>query len=323
MLPALLYFLGSVSAAYFVALAVWPLLAARRQWNVAGAILAVAAIGACPLLIPRELVVARALACLACVDMLFRVADFARQLRSNPEHISWRQFVRFLIPFPFLLVVFGQKQLAASSNSVQIVELGRMLLGAAAFVTGLVVMLACTHVAVLRESFWLDHFVKFVVFAVGIEGISQGMAAFERLAGFQTRPIIDQPYLARTPAEFWFRYNNRVRRWLYLNVFVPSGGRRVPLLGIAAVFFVSAAFHEYFFAIATSSWDGYQFAFFMLQTPAVMISPQLARLAAGSVTGQMIARSLTVIWIAATSPLFFHGLDRVFPFVYVSQPWLP
>ena len=93
---------------------------------------------------------------------------------------------------------------------------------------------------------------------------------------------------------------------------------------IAAVFLVSAALHELAFGIATSRFDGYQAAFFLVQAPAVMLSPHLAHLSVNwGWMGSALARTVTVCWMGATSVLFFHGVDRVFPWIYVSRPWLP
>jgi hypothetical protein len=39
--------------------------------------------------------------------------------------------------------------------------------------------------------------------------------------------------------------------------------------------------------------------------------------------GGAAVRIVTAFWMYATSILFFHGVDRIFPFVYASDPWLP
>ena len=78
------------------------------------------------------------------------------------------------------------------------------------------------------------------------------------------------------------------------------------------------------FGIATSRLDGYQATFFLLQIPAVMLSRGFGTALQGwGAAGQIISRGLTILWFWATSVFFFHGVDRVFPFVYASEPWLP
>jgi MBOAT, membrane-bound O-acyltransferase family len=323
---AVVAFLLAVSVAYVVAAALYPVLHWRSLPAVVGKLLVVAAVLACPLLIPAERIVGRAFAALVCGDLFFRLTDLTRQARRSGATVAtWQEYAWFLIPFPVLLVVYGAKErLGSMSNPTAIVALVRLAVGGAVFLAALGLTLAATHSAVLRGSFWLDHAVKVAIFVVAIESLAQALAGLERLAGFKTRPIVDGAILSRTPAEFWSRYNNRVHDWLYLNVFLPSGGMHAPVRGLIAVFLVSALFHELMFGIATSRLDGYQATFFLLQIPAVMLSRGLGRFSkTWGIAGQIIARGLTILWMGATSVFFFHGVDRVFPFIYASQPWLP
>jgi Acyl-CoA cholesterol acyltransferase len=320
----LVRFTWSIATAYIIAVAVWPLLKCRAKRNLVGAGLAIIGISSCPALIPPENIMVRAFSCLLCIDPLFRVLDYARQLRKGTIiPVTWQAYWTFLIPFPFLLTVFGEKQQAKHTLHFEWRYVARLMVGLSAFAIAVFLCVQSHQVAALRESFLLDHLTKLLLFTIAVEMVSQAQIAFERLSGFYAVPIINHAYLARTPAEFWFRYNQRVRQWLYVNVFVPCGGRRLPLAGIIAVFLVSAIFHEFFFALATSRLDGYQFAFFMLQAPAVILSPRLERLAERGIGGRLAAHGLTWLWFAGTSPLFFHGLDSVFPFFYASQSWLP
>ena len=320
----LVSFTWSIATAYLVAVAVWPLLKSSAKRNLVGTGLAILGISTCPALIPPEHIVARAFACLLCIDPLFRVLDYARQVRRGTvSPVTWRAYWTFLIPFPFLLTVFGQKQQAKQTIRFEWIEFARLVACLTACAVVVLLCLQSQQLAALRESFVLDHLIKMLLFVAVVETASQAQVALERLSGFYAAPIVNQAYLSRTPAEFWFRYNQRVRQWLYANVFVPCGGRKAPSAGVIAVFLVSGIFHEFFFALATSRLDGYQFAFFMLQAPAVMLSPQLDRLARRGIMGRGALHALTWLWFAATSPLFFHGADRIFPFFYVSQPWLP
>jgi hypothetical protein len=320
----LVRFTWSIATAYIVAIAVWPLLKGRTHCSLVGTVLSIIGISLCPALIPPENVMARAISCLLCIDPLFRVLDYARQLRKGTvKPVTWRAYWKFLIPFPFLLTVFREKQQAKPTIHFERMDVARLVVSLSAAAMALFLCMQSRQVAALRESFLLDHLTKLLLFTIGVESASQAQVACERLSGFDTAPIINHAYLARTPAEFWFRFNQRVRQWLSANVFVPCGGRRWPRVGIFIVFLVSAIFHEFFFALATSRLDGYQFAFFILQAPAVILSPRLERLAAQSRGGRFAAHGLTLLWLAGMSPLFFHGLDRVFPFFYASQPWLP
>ncbi|MDB5390988.1 MAG: acyl-CoA cholesterol acyltransferase [Planctomycetaceae bacterium] len=320
----LVRYICSISTTYLVAVTVWPLLKCRGPRNLVGTALAIVGIALCPALIPAENIVARAICCLVCIDPLFRVLDYSRQWRMGtvtPD--SWWAYWTFLLPFPFLLAVFGEKQRAQRTILFDWKYIAQIMAGLSVCAMALFLCVRSHDVAILRESFLLDHLFELLLFIVVVESLSQVQFALERLCGFDAIPLTNHAYLARTPAEFWFRYNQQVRQWLYVNVFVPCGGRRNRPTGIIAVFLVSAIFHEFFFALATSRLDGYQFAFFMLQAPAVILSPRLERLAGQGLGGRFAAQGLTLLWFAVTSPLFFHGLNRVFPFISASQSWLP
>jgi hypothetical protein len=176
----------------------------------------------------------------------------------------------------------------------------------------------------LRSCFLIDHAVMVLLFIVAVEALAQALWGLERLAGFNTTPLIRFAFLSRTPAEFWQRYNTRVHAWLYYNVFVPCGGLKAPVRGICLTLLVSGLLHELMFDIATSRPDGYQLMFFLLQVPGILASPGLERLARhAGLAGKALAHGLTILWMAATSVFFFHGVNRIFPFVYASEPLLP
>jgi hypothetical protein len=159
-----------------------------------------------------------------------------------------------------------------------------------------------------------------LIFVLAIESLSPALCALERLAGFDTTPVIRNAYLSRTVSEFWRRYNDRIHDWLYRNVFEATGGRRPPVRSVLLVFLVSGLFHEVAFALATSRLTGYQFAFFTIQGPAVLASGRLDRLARrGGIVGKLAAHGATIVFIAVTSVLFLDGVGKIFPFVYARQ----
>jgi hypothetical protein len=279
----------------------------------------------CLFIIPRQWVVLRALTALFNVDLFFRLIDFTRQSwQGKTETASWSDYCRFLIPFPLFLVVFGQKDRVLRRDQRSIADVLKLLLGSAGIVLAFVLVFGAEKIPLLQHSFLLDHVFKLFIFVLAVESMAQTLCGLERLVGFDTLPVIDRSFLARTPAEFWRRHNNRVQPWLYFNAFVPAGGRRAPVCGIWATFLVSAVLHEIGFAIATSRVTGCQLAFFLLQAPAVMVSPALDRLSrALGLAGVALAHAATILWVGSTSIFFFEGVERIFPFVYGSEPWLP
>jgi hypothetical protein len=321
--PNVIFLLLSIAVAYALALAWYSLVRVHPRWATPSGTAVAAALLACPLLIPAGRVGMRALAAVVCVDLFFKIVEMTTNTVRAAKVISLPEYYRFLIPFPVLLVVLEHRLRRSGRTWPLTGEIVRTLTGGLIFAAALGLTLAATHSRLLRSSFALDHVVKLILFLTAIEALSQLLLGLERLCGYDTRPIIDRAFLSSTPAEFWSRYNTRVHDWLYRNVFLLAGGRRSPVRGVILVFLVSAALHELMFGIATSRFDGYQAAFFLLQAPAVLLSRSLERLAKTGIAGSAIARGLTIVWMGTTSMLFFHGVDRVFPLVYASEPWLP
>jgi hypothetical protein len=283
-----------------------------------------AAILAAPLLIPADRLMLRAAACFVSTDLMFRLIDFRRELRNQAHLPTFREFCWFLIAFPVLLVVFSDRNRRLEGPRFAWLDALRVFGGIVGVGAGFVLLDVVAAFSVFRGSFLLDHVAKMAIFLLTIESASQGLYGLERLAGFDTTPIVRTAVLSRTVAEFWIRYNTRVHRWLYENTFRPCGGRRAPARGILLVFFVSAVLHELMFGIATSRFDGYQFIFFAIQGPAVLASGYLERLAnRGGIAGAVVAHLATIVWMAGTSVFFFHGVNRIFPFLYVSEFPLP
>jgi MBOAT, membrane-bound O-acyltransferase family len=279
---------------------------------------------AAPLLIPATAIVYRAASAWFSTDLLFRVVDFNRHQRGLKDKVPYREYCRFLIPFPIWLVVFTDRQRRLLQDSFGWTDALGTLAGAVGVMAAVLLLPLTSGIGVLRENFLLDHLAKVAVFLLTIESASRFLAGIEKLAGFDTPPFVQHAFLSRTVAEFWMRYNTRVHRWMYENVFRPSGGRHAPVRGVLLVFLVSGLLHELMFGIATSRFDGYQLIFFVLQAPAVLASRLMERLAnRGGIAGSTLARSLTIVWMTGTSVFFFHGVHKVFPFVYVSEPWLP
>jgi hypothetical protein len=254
-----------------------------------------------------------------------RLIDFTRQSwQGKTEVTGWPDYCHFLVPFPWLLVVLGQKDRRLRPEQRSFADFGRLMLGAAGVGLGFVLLFAANERPALQSSFLLDHITKLFIFVLTVESLSQALCGLERLLGFDTRPLIDCGFLARTPAEFWLRYNTRVQPWLFLNVFLPAGGRRSPARGVGATFLVSALLHEVAFDIALSRVTGYQLLFFLIQSPAVLLSPALERLArAWGVLGAVVAHAVTILWMGLTSILFLDGVDRIFEIYYAGDRWLP
>jgi MBOAT, membrane-bound O-acyltransferase family len=315
----------AITVAYACALAV-PLLA----WWSRGRLLTPAgwcsATGclACPLLIPADLVGLRAAAVFVSAELVFKMVDFLRHRGGGWNGHAAREYCRLLIPFPILAVVYPDHRRRLARPDGPWPHILRILGGSACVAAGLVFMRSISTNPLVQSFPALDHAIRVLVFIPVIESISRVLYGFERLAGFDTTPIIRNAYLSRTVSEFWQRYNYRLHDWLYRNVFQATGGRRAPVRSVLLVFVFSGVFHEAAFALATSRLTGYQFAFFAIQGPAALASRHLERLARrGGIAGRITAHGFTILFLSVTSVLFFHGVSEVFPSVLVNGSPLP
>ncbi len=158
--------------------------------------------------------------------------------------------------------------------------------------------------------FAIEHIVKVLAFIFAMICIGQTFAAlYRQFAGPALDPF-DHPFAARTPADFWRRWNQPFREFFHQYVFRPLGGMRHPIRAMLAVFALSGLMHEYVYGVATGRVQGWQMLFFMLQGCAAVA------------TGRIRPKGPAVpIWWAATlafnlatAALFFRSVNGVIPF---------
>jgi hypothetical protein len=278
----------------------------------------------CPLLIPSANVGLRAASAFASGDITFKMVDYFRHWGNVDRRMVLREYYRFLVPFPVLSAVYPDHKRRLLRPEGPWPQVLRLFGGIVGVTMALLALRTLSGIAPVRSSFALNHAVMLPTFVLAIESLSRALCGLERLAGFDTTPMIRNAYLSRTVSEFWRRYNDRIHDWLYRNVFQATGGRRAPVRSLLLVFLVSGLFHEVMFALATSRLTGYQLAFFAIQGPAALASGRLERLARrGGIAGKVAAHVATTLFLAVTSVLFFDGVSRIFPFIYASQSPLP
>jgi hypothetical protein len=183
-------------------------------------------------------------------------------------------------------------------------------LGAAGAVVAGVAFAATCAVDWRRFGFAPEHVTKVLLFFLTLVPMVGALGAAWRLAGGRGLDFMDNPFAARTPADFWRRYTRPVHQFMEEDVFAPAGGRRRPLLGAILVFVVSAAVHEYVFAVPAQSVRGYQTAFFLVQGLAVAATMRLKP------RGAAVALTvvLTLAFNLASGFLFFASVNQVLPF---------
>jgi hypothetical protein len=269
---------------------------------------------ASPLLIPPDRPFLRFFASVIALTVVIKLYDIRFDLRRGITP-SLAAFASFL-GHPFSLV---RRCLAAEprpSRRENLLRLGRGIVGLA---LGAALLSYLFRVDWDHYPFLAEHAAKVITFFVALFGGMAAAGALWRLAGGMTRDFSDNPIVARTPADFWRRYNRPTQQFFWEDVFKPVGGMRKPVRATLIVFAVSAVIHEYVFGIAIGRVQGYQTTFFCLQGVAVAL------------TGRVKPKGWRAIpWVAGTltfnlvsSVLFFASMNGLVPFYSRGLPsWL-
>lgn len=159
--------------------------------------------------------------------------------------------------------------------------------------------------------FLAEHCIKVaVVFFIAVQ-LGQLSAALLRLIGLPADDPMNNPFAARTPADFWRRWNRPIWQFLNHHVFTPLGGRRRLPIGVLSAFAVSGICHEYLFAVARGSL-GWQMLFFLLQGCATLLTLRIKP--RGYAVPFWIAGTLA--FNLASSLLLFRSFDSILPFYW-------
>lgn len=195
-------------------------------------------------------------------------------------------------------------------------ELGRLGFDLAVIWIGAAILLHLVTLDWSTVPFLAEHAVKATIFMViAAAAFDAGATAARLLGGHGPRPV-DRPWLARTPAEFWRRYNRWIGEFLRYDVFGPAGGIRRPVRATLLAFLVSGLLHEYVFTLAVGEVQGYQTTFFLLQGAGVVATARLRPPAALGIPA-------TLAFNLVTSVLFFASFHDILAFWDEGPPaWI-
>lgn len=316
-------FLVAVTAAYGIGLAVgvfWRI----RALSLVALCTGVAGLLCVPLLITRSAGL-RCVMAIVAFELVGKIVDYYRVNVRRPGPFSgYPGYLRCLNPFPFMMLTCVQRGRRPLPDVRPATEWIRLLLSLAVMTVAILCFLMSFQLQAARTCFAVDHLVKMLCFILTVDALSQAVRGVERLTGHEVIPLLEYSSLARTPADFWRRYNRRVGTWLYRFVFVPAGGRAHKARAVLITFFVNGLIHEYVFGIGQGRIDGYQLTFFMLQGLGVLASPALEALGRRcGRAGPPLVRLTTLAFLLATSVFFFASLSRSFPMFYGAPVPLP
>jgi hypothetical protein len=172
-----------------------------------------------------------------------------------------------------------------------------------------------------RHGWLVNHLILVVGFVIVMTAFGQANLGLWQLMGVRARPVMDRIWLARTPADFWRRWSWPIHLWLYRYIYLPSGGRGRAVGSVLAVFAFSGILHELIAFVAIGRVTGHQSAFFGVSAAGVLASPMLESIGRNGVVGEVLIRSVTLVFLAASAALMFVTVDAVIP-LYATRWWL-
>jgi D-alanyl-lipoteichoic acid acyltransferase DltB (MBOAT superfamily) len=118
------------------------------------------------------------------------------------------------------------------------------------------------------------------------------------------------PAMARTPADFWRRWNRPAQQFFHEYPFRAAGGAHRPIRGTLWAFVVSGLVHEYVFGIAAGAVQGWQMLFFGLHGLAAVATSRLRP------RGWLVLPFVgsTIVFNIVLAVLFFKSVNSVLPF---------
>jgi hypothetical protein len=258
-----------------------------------------------PGLLPPHTRVLRFLAAACAITLVAKLYDVRFDLLRK-RSLGFRHYLVFLAN-PFVIV---RRRLADEPQLDPRADLRRLAAAIAGLAAGFLIG---------RQIFWFDwrewpllieHTAKVVGFyAVALPVLSLGTSVWRLCVG-PARDVMDRPYLALTPADFWRRYNRNMNQFFVEDLLKPMHGRRSLTTNVLLVFAVSAVLHEYVFGVATGRVEGYQTAFFLLQGVAVAATAGVKPRGWSAVVWTIA----TAVFVLISSTLFFASMQGVAPF---------
>lgn len=267
-----------------------------------------------PWLVPASQPFLRFLASLSAVIAAVKVVDgwLDARLRMAP---TGREYAAFLAN-PFVHV---RRCLPLERRPAARADLSSLAWGSLGCACGIALLTKLQALDWHGLPFLVEHVSKVLALMLAITSGLAAAAALWRLSGGAARDYMDKPFTARTPADFWRRYNRNMHQFLWHDVFKTAGGRRAPLRTTLLVFALSAFMHELVFVAAVGRVQGYQSAFFSLQGLAALATARVR--VAGWATVPWVAATLTFNLLSAV--LFFASIHAVIPFYSRGLPqWL-
>jgi hypothetical protein len=301
--------LVAASTAFGAAVLFFPVLRTPTKVRVVVFLLLAILVGLTPWMIPSERRIARFLVAVYSGVLILKMWDL-HVGAGRSVRLGWGEFLGFMANVPSLVHrrTGFERQPTPVHNRIGLLK---SLVEASVGLLALNILLRLNWAS---TPFLLEHVLKATAFFVGASALFRALAVAFRLFGCYAPEPMNRPLLARTPAEFWRRYNRWIGEGLREDLFRPISGGRHPILGTLVVFGVSGILHEYVFSAAVGRVQGYQMAFFLLQGAAVALTLRAKPGRIVGVCATFAFNALSSIWFFASihsiSPLYEGGLPK-------------
>jgi hypothetical protein len=283
----------------------YPAMRLGRRGRTAAWMVLSAVIAAAPCLPPVEMPYLRFLVSLAAFGCLLKLYD----LYKHPAGGSGMSFAAYLAYLPNWFWFVRRRIPQGRPRERDLRQLAGALALTAAGVAGVLFLFRLDW---SRVPFAVEHCVKVMaVFLVAVQVARATSAAF-RLLGAGALDTTSNPFAARTPADFWRRWNRATRDWLDEYAFKAAGGFAHPVRATLAAFAVSGLVHEYVFGIAAWRVQGWQALFFMVQGLAAVMTLRVRPRGLAAVFWTAGTLAFTLL----TALIFFKSVDMVLPFYW-------
>jgi hypothetical protein len=294
-----------------VAASVWP----TRRWpftqRAVAIALAAAILFALPWLCPFSPIGFRAFVTLfSCALLPPKLLDFHFDTQIWNGR-TWFEWLRHLLSPAGL--VYRQHLKARTKTTVENLRLALRTL--VQVLAGALLLWWATSAARNWPNFFVEHSVKILAAYLCIfDGAFLAIMTLFRLSGRGVMDLTRNPILARTPSDFWRRYNRDAGQVLRHHVYNHVGGDAHRIRAILTTFVLNGILHEYLFFIMSGRIVGLMMLFFVLQGLAVAFTFSCRLEGRRAFVGIL----LTLAFNWATSILFFRAIDLFTPWY---QTW--
>ena len=243
------------------------------------------------------------------------VASKLLNLYMDAEHWRTQPLIRWIAFFPSPFVLNHRRYLSEKPRP-RATNLRLLLRGMLQIVAGLLLFRWALGADLGRHGFWIDHTVKvFAAYLFALDGSWVLLTGALGLMGMHVMSYSIHPIVARTPADFWRRYNREAGRFLFEDVYKPLRERAPVRRAIFVTFLVNGLYHEYLATLLIGRVTGYQVAFFSLNGLAVAATHRHRPRGGWG----LVAVAATILFLLTSSALFFANVDRVVPGWFYSR----